>query len=120
MRKLKVYELPKEIDNIFRIFPVHICSLNSPMKSFSFDMGPNFSRYQPHVYPQNKKITIPFEKMIYYLLRYIYPVYNVKGIQTLSAWFDIDPKIGARSGNIPEMLDEEAVSLFDNEDFYKG
>lgn len=107
-------ETLKKIFNLSRVFPRQICAIESNFKSFYFGTGPlknSENQWGPTIYPQEQQITSPFEKFIFYLLQPVYDCSGAKGISVKSAWGDIDPSKGWRSGDASEIIDNKGIPL---------
>lgn len=76
--------------------------------------GPGLKRL-PYLYPQNHEITTPLEKMIYQVITAVYVSLGTKGWSIVAAWGDLNPALGARSGDASELIEKDGVCLLDPE-----
>jgi hypothetical protein len=94
-----------------RMMPKLICAIDPPGDGFIMAYGPPDEeirtygpglRRLPFVYPQGKKLTSSFEKLIYYVLSATYLTLETPELSTTSAWADINPRTGMRVGDVSE------------------
>jgi hypothetical protein len=76
--------------------------------------GPNLRRL-PFMYRHDTKITTAFEKLIFRLLEVVFYALESTGLSLLSAWGDLNPATGFRSGDVEETVETEGVPLLNPE-----
>lgn len=124
----KVNPLNPEKDHVIQIrkvFPVQIAAIESNKISFLLGWGPpddlfgagSFGPHKlkriPYIYPQQNKVTSPFEKFIHHILFHVYWALGTPGWSIISAWGDFNPVRHIRAGDADESIEKEGLPVLD-------
>lgn len=109
-------------DEVRRIYPRLITTIEPGPANYAqgwgpredefgqFSYGPGLRRL-PYIYRHDTKLTTAFEKLMFQLLSAVYQALRTPGISLVSAWSDLNPRVGARSGDAEELIMNEGVPL---------
>ena len=116
------HPLPRDQFLISRILPRMIGTVRLSGPSFSVGYGPpddllgqqRFGpslRRLPYIYKQTNSLTRSFEKIVFEVLKSVYRFLGTLGWSLTSAWIDISPDRGFRSGDAWEIDEATGLSL---------
>lgn len=114
------------ISQIARVFPKLIAVIDRSDCSFVQDWGPPniinetvsdqlMPNILPYFYAQDKKLTTPFEKVVYFVLASTYRNLNTPGRSLVRAWGEYSPSRGLRSGDAYEILEDKGIPLWESD-----
>jgi hypothetical protein len=78
--------------------------------------GPGLKRL-PYLYAQRRKLTSPLEKLVYHVLSATYATLGTVGWSIVSAWAEIDPRLGYRFTDTDEIDESRCAPLVDPDRF---
>lgn len=132
LNKIDPFKYEQEIwEDISRIYPQLITTLDDGPANYYQGMGPPLLnlgspediikntfysdeiKRLPYMYRHGTKITTAFEKLVFHILQAVYITLESKGLSLLSAWGDLNPATGCRSGDAWELIESEGVPLLD-------